>query len=148
MAIILDHTIVPARDRAASAKYFADLFGLSCGKPLGPFAPVQVNPSLTFDFDDRPRPFEVHHYAFHVTDDEFDGIFERVRARGVYGSDPYDQENMRVREFNGGRTVYFKDLDGHVLEIRTRTSGEDIAAMTGAGVPVEAGGRSGASSQR
>ena len=129
MTIVLDHTIVPARDKAASARYFADLFGLACGAPVGPFVPVQVNEALTFDFDDRRRSFEVHHYAFHVTDQEFDAIFSRVRAGGLaYGSDPYDQENMRIREFNGGRTVYFKDLDGHLLEIRTRTSGEDNAA--------------------
>ena len=93
---------------------------------------MQVNPSLTFDFDDR-RPFEIHHYAFHLSDEEFDAIFGRVKARGLaYGSDPYDQENMRVREFNGGRTVYFKDLSGHLLEIRTRTSAEDNAASRGA----------------
>ena len=129
MTIVLDHTIVPARDRAASATYFADLFGLSAGAPVGPFSPVQVNASLTFDFDDR-RPFEVHHYAFHVSDDEFDAIFGRVKGRGLaYGGDPYAPENMRVREFNGGRTVYFKDLDGHLLEIRTRTSAEDFAAF-------------------
>jgi hypothetical protein len=128
MTIVLDHTIVPARDKVASARHFADLFGLSSGETAGPFAPVQVNPLLTLDFDDR-RPFEIHHYAFHVSDEEFDAIFDRVRARVlVYGSDPYDQENMRVREFNGGRTVYFKELNGHLLEIRTRTSVEDIAA--------------------
>lgn len=128
MTIVLDHTIVPARDRAASAKYFAELFGLSAGEPVGPFTPVQVNPSLTFDFDDR-RPFEIHHYAFHLSDEEFDAIFGRVKARGLaYGSDPYDQENMRVREFNGGRTMYFKELNGHLLEIRTRTSADDIAS--------------------
>jgi catechol 2,3-dioxygenase-like lactoylglutathione lyase family enzyme len=128
MTIVLDHTIVPARDKVASAKYFAELFGLSCGEAVGPFTPVQVNPSLTFDFDDR-RPFEIHHYAFHLSDKAFDAIFDRVRGRGLaYGSDPYDPANMRVREFNGGRTVYFKDLDGHLLEIRTRTSAEDIAA--------------------
>jgi hypothetical protein len=128
MTIVLDHTIVPARDKAASAKYFAELFGLSAGEPVGPFAPVQVNPSLTFDFDDR-RPFEIHHYAFHLSDEEFDAIFGRVKARGLaYGSDPYDQENMRVREFNGGRTMYFKELNGHLLEIRTRTSADDITA--------------------
>ncbi|HTX48475.1 MAG TPA: VOC family protein [Caulobacteraceae bacterium] len=128
MTIVLDHTIVPAGDRAASARFFAELFGLSAGEPVGPFTPVQVNSSLTFDFDDR-RPFEVHHYAFHVSDAEFEAIFGRVKARGlVFGSDPYDPANMRVREFNGGRTVYFKDLDGHLLEIRTRTSTEDIAA--------------------
>jgi catechol 2,3-dioxygenase-like lactoylglutathione lyase family enzyme len=128
MTIVLDHTIVPARDKAASAIYFAELFGLAAASPVGPFAPVQVNRSLTFDFDDR-RPFGVHRYAFHVSDAEFDAIFGRVKARGlVFGSDPHDQENMRIRAFNGGRTVYFKELNGHLLEIRTRTSAEDIAA--------------------
>jgi catechol 2,3-dioxygenase-like lactoylglutathione lyase family enzyme len=127
MTIVLDHTIVPARDRAASAAYFAELFGLSVGKPVGPFAPVQVNASLTFDFDDR-RPFEIHHYAFHVSDDEFDAIFGRVRARGLaFGSDPRDPENMQVRQFNGGRLIYFRDLDNHLHEIRTRTSLEEMA---------------------
>jgi catechol 2,3-dioxygenase-like lactoylglutathione lyase family enzyme len=131
MTIVLDHTIVPAHDKEVSARYFAELFGLPCGDQMGPFTPVQVNPSLTFDFDDR-RSFEVHHYAFHVTDGEFDAIFGRVKARGLaYGSDPYDQENMRLREFNGGRTVYFKELNGHLLEIRTRTSVEDAAARRG-----------------
>ena len=129
MTIVLDHTIVPARDKAASASFFAELFGLAAGAPLGPFAPVQVNDALTFDFDDR-RPFEVHHYAFHVSDAEFDAIFGRVKARGLaYGSDPYAPQNMKVRAFNGGRTVYFAELNGHLLEIRTRTSAEDIAAM-------------------
>jgi catechol 2,3-dioxygenase-like lactoylglutathione lyase family enzyme len=127
MTIVLDHTIVPAHDRVASATYFAELFGLSPGAPVGPFVPVQVNASLTFDFDDR-RPFEIHHYAFHVSDDEFDAIFGRVKARGlVFGSDPYDAANMRIREYNGGRLVYFEELSGHLLEIRTRTSTEDLA---------------------
>lgn len=128
MTIVLDHTIVPARDRTAAAQYFAELFGLAAGAPVGPFAPVQVNASLTFDFDDR-RPFEVHHYAFHLSEAEFDAIFDRVKARGLaYGSDPRHPENMQVRAFNGGRLVYFKDLSGHLLEIRTRTSVEDLAA--------------------
>lgn len=130
MAIVLDHTIVPAHDKTASAKFFADLFGLSCGKPVGPFAPVPVNPSLTFDFDDRRKPVEIHHYAFHVSADEFDAIFGRIKERGLtYGSGPYSNDNMQVGEYNGGRTVYFKELNGHLLEIRTKTSAEDIAAM-------------------
>jgi catechol 2,3-dioxygenase-like lactoylglutathione lyase family enzyme len=130
LAIILDHTIVPAHDKFASAKFFADLFGLSCGEPVGPFAPVRVNESLTFDFDDRRKPTEVHHYAFHVSAGDFDAIFGRIKLQGLtYGSGPYSNDNMQVSEFNGGRTVYFKELNGHLLEIRTRTSAEDIAAM-------------------
>ena len=130
MAIVLDHTIVPAHDKFASAKFFAEIFGVACNAPTGPFAPVQVNDQLTFDFDDRRKPSEVHHYAFHVSPADFDAIFGRIKARGLkYGSGPYSNENMQVGEFNGGRTLYFRELSGHLLEIRTRTTAEDLAAM-------------------
>jgi len=79
MAITLDHTIVPAHDKVASAKFFARIFGLAYDGPMGPFAPVQINETLTFDFDDRRQGFEVHHYAFHVGEEEFDAIFGRWR---------------------------------------------------------------------
>jgi hypothetical protein len=130
MTITLDHTIVPAHDKLASAKFFAELFGLSCGDPIGPFVPVAINEHLTFDFDDRRKPVEVHHYAFHVSSGEFDAIFGRIKARGLkHGSGPYSNEDMRVGEFNGGRVVYFRELNNHLLEIRTKTSAEDISAM-------------------
>src|SRR5260370_759073 len=110
MALILDHTNVPARDKIASAKFLAELFGLTYDGPFGPFAPVRINDSLTMDFDDRWKQFEIHHYAFHVSEAEFDSIFGRVKARGLtYGSEPYAQTDMQIREFNGGRTVYFKE---------------------------------------
>lgn len=130
MTIVLDHTIVPAHDKLASANFFAEIFGLSCGDPVGPFIPVAINEQLTFDYDDRRKPVEVHHYAFHVSPGEFDAIFGRVQAKGLkYGSGPYSSEDMRVGEHSGGRVVYFRELNGHLLEIRTKTSGEDIAAM-------------------
>ena len=53
MAIVLDHTIVPARDKEASARFFAEMFGLEYKGTSGHFAPVYVNDSLTFDFDNR-----------------------------------------------------------------------------------------------
>ena len=130
MTIVLDHTIVPARDKLASARFFAEIFGLQCGDLVGPFVPVAINEQLTFDFDDRRKPVEVHHYAFHVSPLEFDDIFGRVQAKGLkYGSGPYSNEDMRVGEFNGGRVVYFRELNDHLLEIRTKTSAADIAAM-------------------
>jgi catechol 2,3-dioxygenase-like lactoylglutathione lyase family enzyme len=123
MAITLDHTIVPAHDKIASARFFADLFGLIYDGPMGPFAPVRINETLALDFDDRRQSFEVHHYAFHMSDAEFDGIFGRIReAHLVYGSQPWTPDNMQVRRVCGGRVVFFRDLDGHLLEIRTRTS--------------------------
>ncbi|MGO9451819.1 MAG: VOC family protein [Candidatus Binataceae bacterium] len=132
MAITLDHTIVPARDKTASAAFFTKMFGLHYDGSMGPFAPVRVNETLTFDFDDRRQPSEVHHYAFHVSEEEFDAIFRRIQdAHLIYGSQPWSQDDMQVRTVRGGRTVYFCDLDGHLLEIRTKTSSreaEDAAA--------------------
>jgi catechol 2,3-dioxygenase-like lactoylglutathione lyase family enzyme len=120
MAIVLDHTIVPAHDKLAAATFFANIFGLEVGPPMGPFAPVHVNDGLTLDFQDRQR-FEWHHYAFHVDDAEFDAIFERVKAAGIaFGSGPYALADGHINHRHGGRGFYFKDPNGHVLELLTR----------------------------
>src|SRR6266568_630151 len=99
MAIQLDHTIVPAVDKNASAEFFAEIFGLKV-QP-GHFAQVQVNEHLTLAFADEPelrhgpgfepRTGHSHHYAFHVSDEEFDAIFERVKVKQLpYGSGPFN----------------------------------------------------------
>ncbi len=122
MAIILNHTIVPAHDKVASAKFFARMFGLPFDEnAVGYFAPVRVNETLTLDFHDDVERFEIHHYAFHVSDQEFDAIFKRVREAGIpYGSEPSNLENNELNSWNGGRGVYFRDPNGHILELLTR----------------------------
>ena len=79
MAIMLNHTIVPARDKRAAARFFADTFGLSydTSDDHAHFAPVRVNDTLTLLFDTEDA-FNSHHYAFHVGDAEFDAILARV----------------------------------------------------------------------
>lgn len=119
MAIVLDHTIVPARDKEASARFFAEMFGLEYKGASGHFAPVYVNDSLTFDFDNRDS-FESHHYAFHISDAEFDAILGRVKAAGrKWGSGPRSHEDGQINTRRGGRGFYFADLDGHLLEVMT-----------------------------
>jgi catechol 2,3-dioxygenase-like lactoylglutathione lyase family enzyme len=121
MSITLNHTIVPANDKVASARFFANLFGLTYDGPKGPFAPVRVNATFTMDFDDRRHPQEVHHYAFQVGEEEFDAIFGRIKSAGLtYGSGPRSSTDMQVGASLGGRVVYFRELGGHLLEIRTR----------------------------
>jgi catechol 2,3-dioxygenase-like lactoylglutathione lyase family enzyme len=118
---MLDHTIVPAHDKVASAKFFADIFGLEYEGLWGHFAPVQVNETLTLDFDNRER-FESHHYAFLVTDEEFDAIFQRIKDAGIpYGSGPGSQDNMQINHHHNGRGFYFRDPNGHSLEVITHT---------------------------
>lgn len=120
MAITLDHTIVPACDKDAAASFFARIFGLGYEGAQGHFAPVKVNETFTLDFDDA-ETFESHHYAFRVSDAEFDAIFGRLKAEGVtYGSGPYSADDMEISRRRGGRGLYFADADGHLWEIMTR----------------------------
>ena len=119
MTIRLDHTIVPAKDKMVSATFFAEIFGLTV-RP-GYFAQVRVNEALTLDFDDddedRRGP---GHYAFHVSDAEYEAIFARVKSRGIpYGSEPHDHANGRINRRRGGRGFYFEDPYGHLLEVMT-----------------------------
>ncbi len=84
MTIELNHTIVPARDKVAAARFFARIFGLPfVESSVGYFAPVRVNDSLTLDFADS-RKSESHHYAFKVSEAEFDEIFGRIEAEGSH----------------------------------------------------------------
>jgi catechol 2,3-dioxygenase-like lactoylglutathione lyase family enzyme len=119
MPILLDHTIVPARDKLASATFFAEIFGLSVKSADGYFAQVQVNDSLTFDFADETEP-QSHHYAFHISDAEFEAIYRRVKAKGLpYGSGPYNHTDGKIYTRRGGRGFYFEDPNGHLLEVMT-----------------------------
>jgi catechol 2,3-dioxygenase-like lactoylglutathione lyase family enzyme len=119
MAVVLNHTIVPARDKVAAARFFARIFGLKRGRTRY-FSPVRLNKSLTLLFSDEDAKFESHHYAFHVSDREFDAIMRRLaKAKIAYGSAPWSLEDGRLNDWNGGRGVYFRDPDGHVLELMT-----------------------------
>jgi catechol 2,3-dioxygenase-like lactoylglutathione lyase family enzyme len=130
MAIVLDHTIVPAKDKVASAEFFAEIFGLKVKPGQGHFAQVQINDSLTFDFADEPevwggpgfdpRTGKSHHYAFHISEAEFEAIFGRVKAKGLgYGSGPYNHTDGQIYTRRGGRGFYFEDPNGHLLEVMT-----------------------------
>lgn len=122
MAIELNHTIMPSRDKEAAARFFARIFGLRYDGPQHHFAPVRVNDRLTLDFD-TDTGFEPHHYAFKVSEAEFDDIFGRIQEEGlVYGSGPRSADDMRINHRRGGRGVYFRDRDGHLLELLTASA--------------------------
>lgn len=121
MPVHLDHTIVPTHDREASARWFAGIMGLEYKGPWGHFAPVQVDEHLSLDFDDAEN-FQSIHYAFIVTEPEFDAILGRVQEkRVVYGSGPFESEDMQINHRHQGRGFYFKDPNGHLLEVITHT---------------------------
>ena len=117
--IELNHTIVLANDRVASARFFSRIFGLRFERETGHFAPVQVNDVLTLDFANATS-FDSHHLAFKVSDDQFDTVFERIQEEELpYGSGPRSLEDGQINTRDGGRGVYFRDPNGHVLELLT-----------------------------
>jgi hypothetical protein len=70
------------------------------------------------------REPEPQHYAFLVSDAEFDQIFGRIQERGLdYWADPYRSRYKEINHNDGGRGVYWDDPDGHALEIITRPYG-------------------------
>ncbi len=122
MAVQLNHTIVPARDKEASARFLAEILGLDPPTPFGPFLCIETANGVNLDYQDRAAPFEPGHYAFLVTEDEFEAIFARVTERALtYWADPgHTQEGA----LNGhGRGFYFEDPSGHNMEVLTRAYG-------------------------
>ena len=116
------HPYVPPDevDLFARARFFAEVLGLTVTPGRGYFAQVRVNENLTFDFADEDGPIASQHYAFHVSDPEFDAILARVKVRGLdYGSEPHDARNGRLNRRRGGRGFYFEDPNGHLLEVMT-----------------------------
>jgi catechol 2,3-dioxygenase-like lactoylglutathione lyase family enzyme len=121
MPIHLDHTIVPARDKVASARRLADLLGVSWAPTsLGPFAPVYVNDGLTLDFFETDEDFPVYHFCFRVSEEDFDAILERIRTAGIaYRSEVRGPQDAKVNTDYGGRMVYWNEPEGHQWEMLT-----------------------------
>jgi catechol 2,3-dioxygenase-like lactoylglutathione lyase family enzyme len=124
MSIELNHTIVPSRDARASATFLAELLGRGTPVRFGPFYGVQVDNGVTLDFMHVDGDIARQHYAFIVSEAEFDAIFGRIRERGLpYWADPGHQRPGQINHNDGGRGVYWNDPDGHYLEIITRPYG-------------------------
>jgi catechol 2,3-dioxygenase-like lactoylglutathione lyase family enzyme len=121
---VLDHTIVHARDHERSAAFVAEILGLAAPVTLGPFAVVRAGEVTTLDFVAVDDPVAAQHYAFLVTEAEFDEIFARIRERDLpYFADPHERTPGVINTWDGGRGLYFEDPNGHLLEIITRPYG-------------------------
>jgi catechol 2,3-dioxygenase-like lactoylglutathione lyase family enzyme len=117
----LNHTIVYARDGEASAAFLAEILGLAAPTRQGKFTVVETGNRVSLDFTTMPGEVRPQHYAFLVSDAEFDEIFGRIRARSLpYWADPGQSLSGEINRWNGGRGVYFNDPNGHLLEILTR----------------------------
>jgi len=117
MSITLDHTIVRARDRRRSARFLAELLGLDVGADAGPLVPVQLNPGLALEFDDR-HEFAAAHYAFRVDSHTFERALGWLAASNVpFGSGPEHGWDRRAARSDSTQTVYVRDPDGHSYEL-------------------------------
>lgn len=126
MAVHLNHHIVHARDAEVSAAFVSEILGLAPPRRFGPFVVVDVDNGVSLDFmsTDDETYLVPGHYAFLVSDEEFDAIFARIQARGLeYFADPQGQEPGEINHHFGGRGVYWAAPDGHWLEIITAPYG-------------------------
>jgi catechol 2,3-dioxygenase-like lactoylglutathione lyase family enzyme len=122
MTVELNHIIVPARDKLASARFLAAILGLPAGPPLGPFIPIRVGNAVTLDYADA-TDFHSHHCAFLVGDEEFDAAFARIRNQAIpFYADPHHTMPGEINHHNGGRGFYFEDPNGHNMELLTRAA--------------------------
>ena len=124
MAVQLNHTILYARDSKASAKFLAEILGLPAPVHWGPFEMVTTANGTNLDYLDTGDEIASQHYAFLVSEPEFDEIFGRIKERKLsYWADPGQSQRGEINRHDGGRGLYFEDPDGHLFEIITRAYG-------------------------
>jgi catechol 2,3-dioxygenase-like lactoylglutathione lyase family enzyme len=124
MPVELNHHIVRVRDKEEAARFFAEILGLPPATRYGPFLEVKTANGVSLDFaDDHGEPVPAH-YAFLVSETEFDEIFGRIKERGLgYWADPGHRRPNAINTNDGGRGVYWDDPNGNTLEIITRPYG-------------------------
>ena len=125
MGVRFNHTLISCRDKKASASFLAELLGLPEPTTFGPFQVVQLEDDASLDYVEvGDTEFQTQHYAFLIGEGDFDPIFERIQARGLdYWADPFKQQPREINTRDGGRGVYFGDLNGHLMEVLTRPYG-------------------------
>jgi catechol 2,3-dioxygenase-like lactoylglutathione lyase family enzyme len=123
VTVQLNHTLVNVRDKAESARFVAEILGLAEPTPFGPFLVVQVENDVSLDFIDV-EVLHPQHYAFLVSEKEFDEILARIQSRGLtYWADPHRTRAGAWNTDDDGRGLYWEEPSGHLLEIITRPYG-------------------------
>lgn len=124
MTVQLNHTIVWCRDKNRSSAFLSRILGCGPATPFYNFMVVQMANGVSLDFMEKGGPIATQHYAFLIEESEFDATFSRIRDEGLnYWADPRKSRPNEINRNDGGRGVYFEDLDGHMLEVITRPYG-------------------------
>ena len=121
MNVQLNHTIVWCRDKQKSSAFLTEILDLPNPVPFGPMLVVHLSNQVSLDYYDYDDEIASQHYAFLISEDDFDQVFARIREKGLqYWADPGKQHSGETYRHNGGRGIYFDDPDGHLLEVMTR----------------------------
>ena len=117
----LNHTIVWCSDKQASSRFLTDILGLPPARTFFHFLVVELSNGVSLDYYQKDGPVSPQHYAFLVSEEEFDAAFGRIEERGLeYWADPARSQPGRINHHFGGRGVYFPDPDNHLLELITK----------------------------
>lgn len=124
MVAQLNHTIVWCSNRGTSARFLAEMLGRPAPTQFGRFDVVELDNEVSLDFADADGKIHPQHYAFLISEEDFDAVFDRIKDRGLkYWADPMGNRLGEINHNDGGRGVYFHDPDGHYLEVITRPYG-------------------------
>jgi len=124
MSVELNHTIVWCRDQRRSSSFLAEILGRPVPTQFGPFHVVELDNGISLDFHETDGEISSQHYAFLITETDFDSVFGRIRERNLdYWADPARRRPGEINRNDGGRGFYFTDPDGHFLEVITRRYG-------------------------
>jgi catechol 2,3-dioxygenase-like lactoylglutathione lyase family enzyme len=116
----LNHTIVLCTDKVRSSGFLVDVLGRPRPTSFGPFLVVALDNGVSLDFLETRDTIQSQHYAFLITEAEFDSVFQRIKARELaYWADPARTRRGQINRNDGGRAMYFDDPDRHLLEVLT-----------------------------
>lgn len=119
----LNHTIVWSRDEVAASRDLADVLGLPEPSRWGPFEIIDLDNGVSLDFHATADPIAPQHYAFLVTEDQFDAVVARLEEHGrTHWADPA-RHREGINTHDGGRGTYWLGHDDHFYEVITRPYG-------------------------
>jgi catechol 2,3-dioxygenase-like lactoylglutathione lyase family enzyme len=126
----LNHTIVWCHDKHGSSAFLSEILGLPEPTPFMHFMVIALDNGVSLDYMEKSGDIALQHYAFLISETEFDSAFARIKEKGLnYWADPAKARRGEINRHDGGRGCYFDDPNGHLLEILTRPYGSGDASQ-------------------
>ena len=124
MSVQLNHTIVWCSNPSKSARFLAEILDRPAPSRFSHFDVVQLDNGVSLDFAEQAGSIQQQHYAFLISEEDFDAVLDRIQRNGVrHWADPARRHEGAINRNDGGRGIYFADPDDHTLEVITRPYG-------------------------